>query len=146
MKKFYLYLLLFSFLLNFVWEVSQMPLFSSMDSYGNLENISSFVLIHWGTTLLDVAGILAVFSIIRFFKKNWPWTKGFNSGWAALLILLPAGQWIVEYYGVHVLHAWSYAPSMPLVFGVGILPLLQMLILPGASVLLVKKISGNSMK
>ena len=35
-----------------------------------------------------------------------------------------------EFFNVHLVGEWGYAPGMPLLFGIGLTPLLQWVILP----------------
>ena len=45
-----------------------------------------------------------------------------------------------EWYNVYRASAWGYAVSMPLIFGIGLTPLLQWLILPPVMVVAYRKL------
>ena len=137
MIKFLANLFLLSFLLNFIWEISQMGFYSPL-GMGSLENYNNFVKIHWLVSLKDALMVVAVYWAIGFILRNWQWSKSFNRGWIMLLVVLPIWQFVVEYYSVYQYHRWAYAEAMPLVFGIGLLPILQMLILPTLSVFLTR--------
>ena len=135
MAKFLLNLFFVSFLLNFAWEISQMGFYGPL-GMGSLENYNDFVKIHLAVSLKDALMVLAIYLIIGFLISDWRWVKTFNRGWVILWIVLPLWQAIIEYYSVYIYHRWEYAQSMPLVFGIGVLSVLQMLILPSIAVLL----------
>jgi hypothetical protein len=135
MIKFLLHLFFISFLLNFVWEITQMPLYAEM-GLGIRSDYLEFLRIHWEVTAKDALMVVTVFLLIAVVLRNWNWIKTWNKGWIMLWVALPLWQGIIEYYSVHMYDRWAYAGSMPLLFGVGISPLLQMLILPSIAILL----------
>ncbi|MDO8429978.1 MAG: hypothetical protein Q7S73_01255 [bacterium] len=148
MFKFLANLFFISFLLNFVWEISQMVFYSEL-GMGIRNNYIEFLKIHWAVSLKDALMIMSAYLIIGFLIRNClptgdvpkeqDWSKSFNLGWVMLWLLLPLWQAVIEYYSVYLYHRWAYAPAMPLIFGIGLLPILQMLILPSAAILLSKK-------
>ena len=142
MLKFLLNLFFISFLLNFVWEISQMPLYGEM-GMGIRSNYLEFLKIHWEVSLKDALMVVAVYLAVGFLLRNWQWAKSFNRGWILLWVVLPFWQVVVEYYSVYLYHRWEYAEAMPLVFGIGLLPILQMLILPTVAILLSRYIFSN---
>ena len=153
MIKFLENLFFISFLLNFAWEISQMPFYSEM-GMGLRDNYLEFLRIHWEVSLKDALMVVVVCLVIGFLLRNWQWAKPrkagspdqssaidlgiktFNGGWVILWLSLPIWQGIIEYYSVYIYSRWAYADSMPLLLGIGLLPLLQMLILPSLAVLL----------
>jgi hypothetical protein len=44
-----------------------------------------------------------------------------------------------EWYNVYRIESWAYSDAMPLVFGVGITPLMQWLVVPGVMLVLIKR-------
>ena len=99
--------------------------------------------IHWEVTLKDALMVVIIYLAIAVLLKNWNWPKGFNKGWIFLWITLPVWQGIVEYYSAYVYNRWEYSDLMPLIFGIGISPLLQMLLLPTIAILLSKPYLPN---
>ena len=138
MLKFLLNLFFISFLLNFVWEITQMPLYGEI-GMGIRGNYSEFLKIHWEVSLKDALMVAVVYLVIGFLLRNWEWPKNFNKGWVLLWLALPIWQGIIEYYSVYVNHRWAYTESMPLILGIGFSSILQMLTLPTAAILLSKK-------
>lgn len=124
-----------SFLMNFVWEISQMGFYGN-SGMGDISDYIIFLQIHWQVSLKDALMVVLAYLAIGLILKNWKWVNGWNMGWVILLVSLPVWQAIVEYYSVHIYGRWSYGGMMPLIFGIGALPLLQMLILPGISLLM----------
>ncbi|MBI4992376.1 MAG: hypothetical protein HZB99_04125 [Candidatus Harrisonbacteria bacterium] len=135
MIKFLLDLFFISSLLNFAWEISQMRFYSPL-GMGSLDNYNDFVKIHWEVSLKDALVVVVAYLLIGFLIRNWQWVKTFNSGWIILSMALPLWQGIIEYYSVYMYSRWAYTGTMPLLFGIGLSPLLQMLILPSIAILL----------
>lgn len=135
MLKFIIKLFFISFLLNFVWEISQMGFYSAL-GMGNVSDYWNFVLIHWQVSLKDALMVVFAYLAIGAILRNWSWIKSLNSGWLMLLVALPFWQAVVEYYSVYFQHRWAYAETMPLLFSIGFLPILQMLILPSIAIFL----------
>src|SRR3989338_2418121 len=108
MIKFLFRLFLISFLLNFVWEVTQMPLYGEMGE-GIRSDYLEFLKIHWRVSLQDALMIIAAFLAIGFLLKNWQWTRTFNKGWVILWLALPLWQGVIEYYSVYLNYRWAYA-------------------------------------
>lgn len=142
MLKFLLNLFFISFLLNFTWEISQMGFYSNL-GMGDISDYWNFVMIHWQVSLKDALMVVLVYLVIGMILRNWFWAKNWNSGWAILIITLPVWQAIIEYYSVYIYGRWGYAESMQLILGIGLLPILQMLILPSLSILLSRHLLGG---
>ena len=116
-----------SVVLNYFWEIAQSFLFVGMDSWEN---------IWWHCFVASLGDGLLVLSIHaagwRFFRRSdWfmdPHLKGYGVMLLTGLVLAIAVEWLA----VHVLQRWTYSADMPVLPGVniGIVPLLQMLMLP----------------
>jgi hypothetical protein len=77
-----------------------------------------------------------------FRTRSWPTEKRYP----AVLVFIGYGFVYTvgsEWFNTQVAGTWSYAPSMPLVFGIGASPLFQWLLIPVALVFLLKR-SGRS--
>lgn len=135
MFKFLSNLFFISLMLDFVWEISQMPFYSGV-GMGIRNDYSEFLKIHWQVSLKDALMVISAYCVIGFLLRNWRWAARWNYGWMMLWIALPAWQVAVEYYSVYVAHRWAYADAMPLISGIGLLPMLQMLVLPGIALFL----------
>ena len=120
-----------------------MPLYGEM-GMGIRGNYLEFLKIHWEVSLKDALMVAAVYLVIGFLLRNWEWPRNFNCGWIILWLALPLWQGIIEYYSVYVANRWAYAEAMPLIFGIGLSPILQMLILPSAAILMSHYTFSNS--
>lgn len=114
-------------LFNYPWELAQSPLYVSMDNLGAA---------WWHCFVASLGDGLLVLFI-------------FATGWAALrqrewfmhpdvrgyAVMLTMGVVIgvsIEWVAVHIAKRWAYTSQMPLVpgLGVGVAPIIQMLVLP----------------
>lgn len=111
---------------NYAWEVAQSPLYRGM---GNL----AFVLTHcFSSALGDGALVLLVYTAAAAVQGSSDWYHRPSS--SAIVAALLAGLIIgvaVELWGLGT-GRWQYADAMPTLpgAGVGIVPVLQMLVLP----------------
>ena len=112
--------------LNYPWELLQSPLFMAPSHKGS-------VWLHcFGSSLGDGLMILMIFlaGCVVFGRRDWFVLPGpryiFSTAVGAVLAVA------VESIAVHVLQRWAYADAMPVVRGVklGIVPILQMVLLP----------------
>ena len=129
--------------LNYVWEVFQAPLFVGMVS---METI-------WWHCFVAALGDGLILLIIHAVG----WLVFGKSGWfvhphaAQIAYLLSFGLAIavvVEWVAVYGLHRWAYTSQMPLIpgLGIGLTPVLQMLVLPAAIFQIANKWFTRSMR
>lgn len=139
--RFLIYLFINSLLLNFTWEITQMPYFSDM-GWGQHADLSLFIRTHWIVSLKDAAMIVTLYLLVGLVLSNWYWGRHFYKKRIGLILAL-GFFWsvIIEYYHVILRNDWGYLASMPLlpVLNVGLLPVLQMLILPLLAIYLSRK-------
>lgn len=120
---------IFGFLLNFVWEIWQAPLFKSMDSLTHFEATLHCTLAALG----DVVILLIVFWIIALAVRSRHWIIYPKIipviGFIAIGIVFTV---VIEAIAIHILNRWQYAAEMPTlpILGTGIAPILQWLIIP----------------
>ena len=122
-------------LLNFPWEVAQMPLYVGD---GNWFEFASHCII---PSLGDGLIVMLICGVGWAVRGRSDWTD--QPGRAAYALMLTTGfsvAVIVEWVGFYGLNRWSYTARMPLLpgLGIGVAPVLQMLILPP----LIFKITG----
>jgi hypothetical protein len=119
------------FILNFLWEMAQARFYSSMKG-----------LPFWSATWLctraaaaDVALLALFFAIAALVARDPEWplhpTLGAITTFFVACLLATAG---IERWAI-VTARWSYSDDMPVIFGVGALPLLQWVLIPVLSVL-----------
>lgn len=115
--------------LNYVWEIAQSPLFAGMDNLGNM----------WWHCLVASLGDGVIVLIIHvagwcvFRRSDWFMHPGVT-GYSVMLVTGVIVAVVVEWVAVHAIHRWTYTTRMPLIPGtdIGLVPILQMLILPPA--------------
>jgi hypothetical protein len=119
------------FILNFIWEMAQARFYASMRG-----------LPFWPATWLctraavaDVALLALFFLIAALVARDavWPLRPTLNATAtffsACLLATVGIERWAIA------TTRWSYSDAMPLIFGVGALPLLQWVLIPALSLL-----------
>ena len=116
-----------AFALNLTWEIAQVRLYTIWAATDGMS--VAWALLH--CALGDVVIALAMFALagIVLWRADWqasrPWTGG-----AIVVIGATAFTVLSEWYNVYRAGNWGYTASMPMIFGIGISPLLQWLILP----------------
>ena len=112
---------------NYVWELAQAPLYAGWTGWDN---------IWWHCFVASLGDGILVWII---FATGWAVFRRFD--WIAdpdaraIGVMLAAGLGIalaIEWLAVHILERWTYGPRMPVipVIGIGLVPVLQMLLLP----------------
>ncbi len=114
-------------MLNYPWELAQAPLFAGYED---------FTSIWWHcfvASLGDGVLVLLMFGVgwLAWRRQNWFERPGAR-GYALMLVSGLTIAIAVEWIAVHVLQRWAYLPAMPQlpVIDIGIVPIVQMLVLP----------------
>jgi len=123
-----------SFILNLFWEVLQVPLYE-----GFHYTLGGFGILIWASSGDAVyIALVAMFSfgtrLNRLFKVD---------KWLVLRSIFFASFLFISSYRVELRGLsngwWSYAEAMPIVFGVGLSPMLELFVTGVTSLLLLKK-------
>ena len=87
-------------------------------------------------TLGDVAIALAMFALaaMLLWRADWPASRPWAGGIIAVIGAMAFTVWS-EWYNVYSAGNWGYTANMPTIFGIGLTPLLQWLILPPVMVI-----------
>ena len=116
-----------AFVLNLAWEIAHVRLYTIWAE-------ADYPAVAWAVlhcTLGDVAIALAMFSIagLLLHRMDWPASQPWGG---CLIVAFGATAFTIwsEWFNVFRIGNWSYASNMPTVFGIGISPLLQWLVLP----------------
>jgi hypothetical protein len=112
---------------NYAWELAQSPLYIGMENLGEVW-WHCFV-----ASLGDGLLVLLIFAVGWMVLHRQDWFA--NPGVHGYAVMLATGLVIsvsIEWIAVHILGRWAYIDRMPLFpgLGVGIFPILQMLVLP----------------
>ena len=133
-----LHVAIFAFLLNFVWELWQVPFFEEMPTAPHFEAIQTCTV----ATLGDVVIALVSFWAVAAWTRTRGWVLTPTLGQVAAFVLAGVTITVVaEWAFTDVMHRWSYAPNMPTLplLGTGLLPVLQWIVLPPLVVWFVRR-------
>ena len=116
-----------AFVLNLTWEIAQVRLYTIWAAADGLT--VAWALLH--CTLGDVLIALTMFALagIALRRADWPTSRPWLGGVIFVIGALAFTAWS-EWYNVYRSGNWGYTASMPMIFGIGLAPLLQWLILP----------------
>jgi hypothetical protein len=113
--------------LNLTWEIAQVRLYTIWAAADGMS--VAWALLH--CSLGDVVIALAMFALagIGLWRGDWPESRPWTGG---AIVMIGATAFTVwsEWYNVDHAGNWRYTASMPTMFGIGLSPLLQWLILP----------------
>ena len=130
---------IFAYLLNFVWEMFQVPLFAGMRQMPHWEAVRFCA----RATLGDAEIAVVTFWLVAAFAatgRRWllrP-TRRHVAGFVAAGVTITV---VLEIVFTRVWHRWSYSDLMPVVpvLGVGLSPILQWVVLPPVIVWFVRR-------
>ena len=120
---------IFSFLLNFIWEMWQVPFFLSIPSGPHWAGVLACT----QATLGDVGISLVAFWSVAAFARSRRWILQPSLSQIGSFIVVGVVITIAfEALAVGFLERWSYSPLMPTlpILGTGLVPLLQWIVLP----------------
>ena len=125
-----------SLLPSFVWEVAQLPLYTLWytDSPGQV----AYAIVH--CTLGDGLISAASFIIATVIFRDSDWPEAFpRLGTFFSAAVAVAYTSFSEYRNVYVARNWAYSELMPTVFGLGLSPLLQWVVVPTLTLVLYRR-------
>jgi hypothetical protein len=125
-KKLSVIILVWALLLNFIWEMAQMPLFRGM--VFNIENILFCAL----ASVADAIMTLLLYFGFAFIYDKPSWVKNMTPSRIISLIIVGGIGAILAEIRHTSLGNWAYTESMPLLpfVNVGLSPVLQFMVLP----------------
>jgi hypothetical protein len=119
-------LAIFSFLLNFVWEMLAVPFYTGIGQLSHAAGVRFCLMASLG----DVVIALLSYGIVAARRsRGWVLTPDTRS--RICFVIVAVGITIlVEHVSVYHLARWSYAPAMPRIAGIGVVPIAQWMVLP----------------
>ena len=130
-----------SLLLNLPWEIAQLPLYAIWEDESAARITYAVLHCTAGDALIATASYLLTGAVCR--DSDWvssmPWRGGALATSFGLAYTLYS-----EWHNVYQAGAWAYSPAMPLVFGIGLSPLLQWLVIPLATLVILRAYAGMS--
>lgn len=133
---------LFSFLLHFVWEMLQSPLYDSLRNLPHAEAVQVCAL----ATLGDVGIALVAYVGAALVQRAHLWILDPRiATWVIYLIIGLAITVLFEYLATGTLQRWTYSDQMSRlpVLGTGVSPLLQWLVVPSIVLWLTRQHAGS---
>jgi len=126
LKNYVIKIIVISFILNFVWEMVQMPLYENFSFSGTT---TIFCLL---ASLGDAVMILIIYFIGSALFKSYSWFFRLN---LKTIIYIAIAGLVLSVSGELIalnLNLWNYSSLMPRLFftSIGLSPILQMVILP----------------
>ena len=137
-NKFIFIMITLSFLLNFAWELFQIPLYKNpVYDFNHIEFCAL-------ASLADVLMVLLLYFGIALMFKNPFWIEPLKLQKISIVVLIGGVGAVLSEMWHLSLGSWAYDNSMPIIpfVNVGIAPVLQFMILP----LLIYFISFNCLK
>jgi amino acid transporter len=116
-----------AFVLNLAWEIAQVRLYTIWTKVDGMS--VAWALLH--CTMGDVVIAFVMFALagVVLRRADWPASRPWTGGIIVVIGALAFTAWS-EWYNVYRAGNWAYTASMPLIFGIGLSPLLQWLVLP----------------
>jgi hypothetical protein len=116
-----------AFALNLTWEIAHVRLYTTWAAGDGMS--VAWALLH--CSLGDVVIALAMFALagIVLGRADWPASRPWTGGAIVVIGAMAFTAWS-EWYNVYRAGNWGYTANMPMIFGIGLSPLLQWLILP----------------
>lgn len=115
-------------LLNVCWEILQLPLYTIWSEGSNRAII--FALLHCTVGDMLIAMCSLVLTLLMAGNDEWP-NRRFK---AIALITIQLGlgyTFYSEWHNTTVTKSWEYSVAMPRLFGIGLAPVAQWLLIPG---------------
>ena len=126
-----------AFVLNLIWEIAQVRLYTIWAEADGMRIAWSLLHCSLGDVMITLAMFALAGMVLR--RADWPASRPWTGGVIVVLGAIAFTAWS-EWYNVYRAGNWGYTASMPLIFGIGLSPLLQWLILPPAMVLACRKL------
>lgn len=126
---------LLSLALNLLWEIAQLRLYTIWTT----ESAASIAYAVAHCTVGDVLIACSSYILAAFLVGDAEWPA--SRPWRGLAVSILYGvvfSVFSEWRNVYVERTWAYSPDMPMISGIGVSPLLQWIIVPLATVLIVR--------
>ncbi len=109
--------------LNVAWEFAQMPLYSAA------ANAPGHVWMCLRASFFDAGYIMLVYVVLAVFHRSMSWVRRITVVDATAVVVFGLIVASVIEWRALATGRWSYGPEMPLVWGVGLTPLVQLALL-----------------
>jgi amino acid transporter len=128
-----------AFVLNLTWEITQVRLYTIWAEADRLSVAWSLFHCSVGDVMIALAMFALAGIVLR--RADWPPSRPWTGGVIVVIGAMAFTVWS-EWYNVYRAGNWGYTASMPMIFGIGLSPLLQWLILPPVMVGVYRKLGS----
>jgi hypothetical protein len=139
-RKLVLWVFIAGFITNLIWENAQAPLYEGYESF------SEHFLFCLVASIVDGAVIVGFYLVASLIRRNIFWLLNVTVKDIAILLILGMATAIAFEKLALKKESWNYNGNMPLVFGLGLLPLIQLAALSIISIYIVKVIIQSKRK
>ena len=116
-----------AFVLNLAWEIAHVRLYAIWMEADGIRIAWSVFHCSLGDVVIALAMFALAAAVLR--RAHWPASRPWAGGAIVVIGAMAFTAWS-EWFNVYRAGKWGYAAGMPLLFGIGLSPLLQWLILP----------------
>jgi len=127
-----------AFVLNLIWEIAQVRLYTIWAAADGKTVAWSLFHCSVGDVMIALTMFALAGMVLR--RTDWPVSRPWTGGAMVVIGTMAYTAWS-EWHNVYQVGSWGYTASMPLIFGIGLSPLLQWLMLPPALVLAYRKLA-----
>lgn len=124
-----------SFFLNLAWEVAQLPLYAIPSAQSTTQ--IAYAVAHCTAGDVGIAVASFLIAAVALGDANWPASHPWRGGAIAIFSGVSYTAY-AEWYNVYQAGYWAYSSGMPLVFGIGLSPLLQWIVVPAVAIAVVR--------
>ena len=112
---------------NLVWEILQLPLYTLLSE--SSPAVIAFAVAHCTLGDVLIAGVWPIAALVLRGGENWPQERYWR---VALLAVAVGASYTVfsEWNNTVVTRDWAYSSLMPTLWGIGLSPVLQWLLIP----------------
>ena len=121
-----------AFVLNFSWEIAHVRLYTIWVQADSLRIAQAVFHCSLGDVLIALAMFALAGVVLR--RSDWPTSSPWTGGAIVVIGAMAFTTWS-EWYNVYRAGNWGYTASMPMIFGIGLSPLLQWLTIPPVMVM-----------
>lgn len=121
---------------HFIWEMVQAPLYRGMGAppYWPMVRVCA------AAAVGDAVIALVAYAVVAAAARDRLWLFDLTRRRVASYVLVGLALTVIlERVDVYVVHRWQYAPTMPTVGGIGVVPLLQWLVVPAVTLWLARR-------
>ena len=128
-------LALFSFLLHFVWEMLSAPFYTGLAEGSHAAGVWCCFVASLGDVVI---ALLAYGGVAALRTRRWVMSP--DAGARTGFVIVGVGITVLfEHVSVYRLGRWSYTPAMPLLAGIGVVPIAQWIVLPLITIWLTRR-------